>query len=210
MGSAIVKTAAATDAILAQTIQSAEVLLPSGKIRFYRHDGSQFDTDSLIGPQGNPGDVSAGTSGFSTLTQLLDRTGYGVLWHDKVTTLQSWADLSPENEWHTITGLSATFDQKVDRLYRVELDMLMLTEDPDGCVFAAEIIDGSTVVARFGNVATQDAQAVHVGGVLTFMAGATVNDQLFTVRARGTTGWQIDVKSDYVPSRLTIEDIGKN
>lgn len=214
MGSVTVKTAAATQAILDQTIKSAAIKLDElnpawaayaiGDLICTRWDDTHFSAGSAIGPVGPAGPINA-----ADLTALKNDTGYGALWHDKVTTVQTWADLV-EDVWHTITGLQVTFDKTVDRLYRVELAMLMLTEDPAGAEFAAEVIDpDDNVIARFSDKTGNDGRAINVGGSLTFEAGNTQPGLIYTVRARASTGWQVDVKSDYVPTRLTIEDVGK-
>jgi hypothetical protein len=207
MGSATVKTAAATQAILDQTIKSVAVNL-DGTLTFTKwNDDEETTVGNLKGPKGDTGDVSPGTSGFTTLTQLLDSVGYGVLAHDKVTTLQNWG--LQDDVWKKVSGLSVTFDKVINRHYEINLSMQMSTEDPNGATFDVEIRHpDDTMVARLGAASPSTNRTVQVGGSVIFKAGETQSDQVYEVWARGNTAYNIEIRSDYSPTRLTIVDIG--
>lgn len=206
MGTVTVKNAAATQAILDQTIKSV-VVNEDGTLTFTRWDDTTFTTEnSLIGPTGPAGPLDEDAEAFinAAILAATDDTGKGVLAHDQVTVDQTWG--FDEDGWNLVTGLSVTFNQVTGRTYRITSGLL-ISSGADMVRFGCEIRDGGTVMARGSGFGPNNGHSVQVGPCRVYTAGTTSSKTL-TVYARGNTPNDITVESAYVPSFLTVEDIG--
>lgn len=205
MATATLKTAAATQAILDNTVASAAVN-GDGDLILTKHDGSTVNAGSVIGPAGPTGATGEVSSAAlaAAITASKDDAGYGILGHDRVGTAQFWA--FDENGWNEITDLSVTFNQVTGRMYEVAWG-LQLKSGADDVFFQAEARDGSTIRGTASGFATQNGRACSLGGVGHWLA-ASSGSKTIKLWGRGDTPNDISTSSEYFHTWLSVKDIG--
>lgn len=218
-------TAAAIDAILAQTIKSAEVVGEDLIVTYY--DDSTDNLGSVVGPAGDrgpEGSVSAMDLAAAVAAEAAARdaailaaandNGRGIVAYDEVVTDFSWLPAASWG-WTTVTGLSASAALVTNHWYMLSVDGMVKTEDdgPDNTIIDLDVaVAGSSVVRGSAVIPVghdQTGRGIH--GSTVFKHTGANETKTYSGRVRSTRNNGTDnhiLLGSVVPTSITVIDLG--